>query len=168
MPFLAIFIGIALVQLGSLLASKYGQTVKLAIAGAAAIPLVLVLGHASFDASDLRANGIDTRTLARNWILQNIPKGEYLLMERYAAQLPRGRYNIFVENEGQLVLDSNTGKRVVPLGVIGELGNIEQIHEQGIRYLVIGEVYLPYNTIVRFIPGYFTYNPTEFYGVAII
>lgn len=36
------------------------------------------------------------------------------------------------------------------------------------RYLVISEVFLPYSTIVKLIPGYFTYNPTEFYGVAIM
>lgn len=36
------------------------------------------------------------------------------------------------------------------------------------RALIIGEVYIPYNAILRIIPGFFYYNPKEFYGVAIM
>lgn len=84
--------------------------------------------------------GADTRTLARDWIVENVPAGSIVLLERYTPQLPRGRYTLHRVRDGNIVeYDQAATKHsnIIVFGEIGLLADIEQIDRLGVEYVVL-------------------------------
>ena len=99
----------------------------------------------------------DTRTLAREWVLENIPKGSRLLIEKYTPHLPTNDYKFFVVNSyeegyegslGELIqLDLSDIKYAVfdPIYTqAGNLKNIQGIYDNKINYIILSNWYERY------------------------
>lgn len=94
-------------------------------------------------------SGIDTRALARQWIINNIPSGSSLLVERYTPQLPKKSFKFFQasndkENEGALIeIDPYKIRHAIfrPTGGIGEIRDVEDIKRKKIEYMVMSSLY---------------------------
>lgn len=88
----------------------------------------------------------DTRTLAREWILEHIPKGSSILIEKNGPPLPIFRYRFFVvDSAGKII--SATIPRVHPAVfdpppfLIGSLKRVEDIFENKIEFAIISNWY---------------------------
>ena len=89
-------------------------------------------------------SGKDTRTIAREWILDNIPKGSSLLIEEWASQLPKERYKFFEVKRGQLTEVNSAEIDLAafrPKGRIGMLKDLMAIHREKVEYLVLSGWY---------------------------
>lgn len=91
-------------------------------------------------------SGTDTRTIAREWMLDNIPAGSRMLVEGYTPQLPKEQYEFFrVKDDGILSeVDANKIKYAsfypgTPR--TGFLKDIGSIRKQNIEYMVISNYY---------------------------
>jgi hypothetical protein len=95
------------------------------------------------------ASGNDTRTIARQWIIDNIPVNSILLMELYGPQLPKERYVFhYVTNKGVIIkLDPSLHASAIyrPIGGWSDrfayLKRIEDIQDEGIQYIVLSNFY---------------------------
>jgi len=87
----------------------------------------------------------DTRTIAHEWVLNNIPQGSKLLVEVYTPELPRERYTFFVVKNKELVeVDSQRilYARFRPLWrITGTLKDINAVRINNIEYMVISNIY---------------------------
>tara|TARA_B100002003_G_scaffold182027_1_gene170210 strand:- start:33645 stop:35258 length:1614 start_codon:yes stop_codon:yes gene_type:complete len=83
----------------------------------------------------------DTRTVAFNWIEDNVPKGSLILIESYTPQLIRENYRII--QPGFMTLENQPAptKYYRALGVIGELESAEAIKQASPDYIIIGNQY---------------------------
>lgn len=97
----------------------------------------------------------DTRTLARERIMENIPAGSRVLFEAHTPQLLEELYKYFVVWDGQLVeVGANKlnrggflnraydkknveGAIFLPYGEIGRLKDTEAIHREKVEYMVL-------------------------------
>jgi len=80
LPCLAVFAGLTIASLET----RFGKTVAGLVAGLACLqPL-----YQSIQVDRLLA-GDDTRTLARQWIVENVPSGETLVLQSYSVPLPQ-------------------------------------------------------------------------------
>jgi len=90
-------------------------------------------------------SGTDTRTLARQWMMQNIPARSTILVEAYTPQFPKELHTFLsVMDNGNLVkVDTQHLDNAVyrPKGRIGRLKNIAAIYEQGTEYMVLSNYY---------------------------
>ena len=91
-------------------------------------------------------SGTDTRTIARGWMLDNIPAGSRLLVEGFTPQLPMEQYEFFtVKDDGSLFeVDANRINNVLfypGAAKTGELKDIGSIHKQNIEYIVVSNYY---------------------------
>jgi hypothetical protein len=86
----------------------------------------------------------DTRTEAREWMLENLPPGSSLLMETYSPQLPKEHFQYFWVNQRSITeFNADAAKDQtfrVRWSVIGEvsLADIEQLN---IEYVVLSNRY---------------------------
>jgi hypothetical protein len=107
---------------------------------AAVCSLILVMPSAqNLSRRAATANGSDSRTVARSWIMENIPEGSSLLLEVYTPQLPFGRFDISYPawmNGNLLKPDPNEYSNVFAKGFAGE-AKAGTIHEAGIEYVVL-------------------------------
>jgi hypothetical protein len=151
LPYLAIIIAAAIIQSGSeiqrLAHSK--RWAALWISMAIAIPALLLFRTDLVRGQEM--SGLDTRTMARQWILENIPPGKRLLEEVYSPQLPRDQYQHFlVRSQGVAPLDL----AVYPQDTFrpnfewtdaaGKIGNIQEICTFGIDYVILSSMYNRY------------------------
>gem|GEM_PF-3038846 len=88
----------------------------------------------------------DTRTLAREWILQHVPEGSSVLIEKNGPPLPTSRYRFFVmDSTGEIV--PATLSRIHPAVfdpppfLIGSLRRIESLFEKGIEFVILSNWY---------------------------
>lgn len=147
-PFLCILSAAAVDQVGRALAKRVSMQ-----AGLATALILLTLTLVPLGLADVRRMtelaGIDTRTMARQWILDNIPPGSGLLMELYAPQLPKERYTFYyVDGNGELVqLDPARHKDATYRPIfgwstaLGTLETVDEIRRQGIEYIVMTNWY---------------------------
>ncbi|MEQ8966273.1 MAG: glycosyltransferase family 39 protein [Azospirillaceae bacterium] len=86
-----------------------------------------------------------TRTETWRYLMEEVPQGSRLLMERYTAQPPRGRFALFeVDEAGAIVPVDGPERFAVPQGVTGRLppgGAVAAIEAAEIDYLVLGDDY---------------------------
>jgi hypothetical protein len=90
--------------------------------------------------------GTDTRTLARDWIMQHVPAGSRVLLERYTPQFTADQYKLFVVDRGGQLTAVNTNTAVanaliLPSGRAGWLKDTEAIHHNRIEYMVLSGWY---------------------------
>ncbi len=85
----------------------------------------------------------DTRTLAREWMVEHVPAGSRLLMEIDAPQVPTGWYRLFkVTRYGELErLATGPRANIVPVGQIGDLKDIDAVRRERVEYMVLSDLY---------------------------
>ncbi|MEW5868247.1 MAG: glycosyltransferase family 39 protein [Chloroflexota bacterium] len=87
----------------------------------------------------------DTRTLAAEWILNNIPPGSNLAVEWYSPSLPKEAFNYFYINDlGNLVRfdPQNYYKKLyTPYGKLGDINDLQSIQDQDIAFIVMSNLY---------------------------
>ena len=91
-------------------------------------------------------SGKDTRTIAREWILEHLPKGSRILLETYGPELPPVRYTLFVVNDKGSLVEINPAEIAHTVyrpfyAPIGRLKNVQAIHDQGVEYMVLSHFY---------------------------
>ncbi len=121
---------------------RLGLFLMLAILTLIATPLLhkdIVAGY--------RMSGIDTRTFAREWMLKNIPKNSFVLVESYTPQLPKTSFQFFeVKGKENGSINKFNPQRsshatFYPSGKIGYLKNVEDIYKNNIEYIVMSNFY---------------------------
>ncbi len=146
-PFALIIVASAIVHFSNYLMNKTdpvkSQLFYVSILLITAIPLLMN----SLESSS-RLAGEDTRTMAANWMKQNIPQGAHVLSERYTPILPKDQFTYFTVNEQGLLekFDSeDTYKNnFTPNGHIGQISDTAQIPVQKIEYTVLSHMYSRY------------------------
>ena len=84
----------------------------------------------------------DTRTLAYDWLLENVPADSRVLAEAYSPQLPADRFRLYGVNQGYIDrLDGGRRQYPVPTGVIGTLRNPSLVQQAGIDYVLLADHY---------------------------
>ena len=90
----------------------------------------------------------DTRTIAGEWMLANIPEGSRVLMEAYTPQLRKDAFAFFeVNGDGQIeAIDPDTMDHWLfrASGSIGRLDDAGRAAEAGIQYVVMSNLYERY------------------------
>ncbi|MEA3385450.1 MAG: glycosyltransferase family 39 protein [Thermodesulfobacteriota bacterium] len=87
----------------------------------------------------------DTRTLAREWILDNIPTGSRILVEKYTPHLPKERY-VFLQAKNGYPAEVDTSKihkSVFTPGFtkLGTLKDPQKVMEKNVQYMVLSNWY---------------------------
>lgn len=93
-----------------------------------------------------KKSGIDTRTLAGQWMIDNLPAGSSVLVEVYTPQLPKKSFKFFEVNKKEKALvnidpEKIYPKRLIPNGHIGTVENVEDIRRKNIEYIVMSNIY---------------------------
>jgi hypothetical protein len=89
----------------------------------------------------------DTRTLAHDWILKNVPPDSALLAESNTPQLPKGRYRYFwaqykiLPNDDQYENFPISLPNTLPIGAVGTLTDLDTINQMRIDYIVLSNLY---------------------------
>jgi hypothetical protein len=89
----------------------------------------------------------ETRTLARQWMIEHIPPGSRVLMERHGPQPPRDLFTYFEERRGVIQRINPQTRRLLNVYAVGELGklhDLDQIAQEDIDYLVLTDYYARY------------------------
>jgi hypothetical protein len=89
----------------------------------------------------------DTRTLAHDWILKNVPRGSALLAESNTPQLPKGRFRYYwaqfriLPNDDQYENFPVSLPYNYPIGAVGTLVDLDSIEQMQIDYIVLSNLY---------------------------
>ncbi len=96
----------------------------------------------------LAVDGPRARTIAREWMLENIPAGSRILMALYAPQLPERHYEFFYVDLGGDILqfDPDVGPGVTyrPAGNHAFLADTSQVEANDVEYIVTEWLYERY------------------------
>jgi hypothetical protein len=157
-PAVAILAGIGLERLASAVAPA-ASFARLAFGiGAALVLIVLAISTWRLIGELL---GPDTRTLAREWVVEHIPAGSRVLVEGGDPHLPLSRYELFevpainpsgmagggAEKIGTLQpVPRDQGYQIdcEPEGIIGQLKHPDDLRSAGVQYVVLGNFYSRY------------------------
>jgi 4-amino-4-deoxy-L-arabinose transferase-like glycosyltransferase len=147
LPFLALLVAAGVhwtwVWLRARVSARLGAT-------ASGIAVLLVITPLTYTAvaQALAIAGVQTRTVAREWMLENIPENSRVLMALYAPQLPEEHYQFYyVDLEGNIQrFDPDIGPGITyrPAGNHAFLSDTGQVQEHGIEYIVTGWLYERY------------------------
>ena len=101
----------------------------------------------------------ETRTLAKDWMVKNIPEGSRVVLELLTPQLPLERYRLYqVSWSGKLVeadYENIKTSFFVPHGWMGRLKDIREIVNEKIDYMVLCEhYYQEYDARKELVPKY--------------
>jgi len=107
------------------------------------VALLLAAPTAWIMAGDLVADiRGQTRTETFRWIAETVPPGSRLLMERYTAQPPQGRYAVLeVAEDGTIVPVDGPDRFTVAQGVVGWLDDPAAVDAAAVDYIVLGDDY---------------------------
>jgi 4-amino-4-deoxy-L-arabinose transferase-like glycosyltransferase len=144
-PFLCIFIARAFYWIIGMVEQRLNSW----IGNIAGFAILLALVTQPLKTSLVSAHemaGNDTRTMAREWVLENIPSGSNLLVERYTPHLPVNSYTFFMVNGDKhlLQIDSAGVRNSVftpEYTPIGKLSNLEEIQVNNIEYVLLSNFY---------------------------
>lgn len=149
-PFACILLGTLIASIADRL-SKQAQFNRVA-QGIIVVIIVLgisfpILQRSIIDSKTLA--GEDTRTLAMEWSMKNIPQGSLILMEIYGPIFDKNAYEFYyVDENGVLVKynpsDSYKNYFKAP-GHIGDLKYLDRVKEAGIDYLILGSMFGRYS-----------------------
>lgn len=149
LPFMTILAAIGLTELTRML-RQFSDT--RAVSGlAAVIAMVAIAIPLQTAVTQSRAwAGSDTRTVAREWLLQNVPEGSGILLEGYTPQLPRERFKLFVVANHDVVTLPPTPlwesasaplRYSMPGGVIGTMRFAGAFRKQPVDFIVMANHY---------------------------
>ena len=118
-PFVAMFAALGLVFLAETAGGMFGKPLFGAAFGVAlCIALALLLGGKFFVGTTPLP---DTRTIARQWAVDNIPAGSRIVQEFYTPQMPVSKYRLFRFRGRSLApADTETYQNFIPAGFAGE------------------------------------------------
>ena len=136
------------------IASRIGQTFKPAIGISTALLLFLGVGSFLLHEDFLQGQMLsapETRTLARDWIIDTVPQGSRLLVEQHTPQFRVEPYELFEVTypEGTHITEAYPMGRIsgvakalfIPMGVIGKLKDPEIIRQNKIEYMILSDWY---------------------------
>jgi hypothetical protein len=89
-------------------------------------------------------NHPETRTVARQWIIENIPAGSHVLIERHGPQPPRTQFTYYEEHDWALRAVDIAERPLNNLYAYGEIGNIidlDSLETADIEYLILSDFY---------------------------
>ena len=91
----------------------------------------------------------NTRTITRNWILANIPKGSRILAEIYTVtRMPKEMYSYYTVNTNgdleQYVPETSYKPYYSPGGKIGTITDVSQVFRENIQFMLVGNMYPRY------------------------
>jgi hypothetical protein len=95
-------------------------------------------------------------TIARNWIVQHVPNGSRVLVERYTPSLPFDRYQLYyITEQGELRrADAHgLGRNFEPRGAIGRLSREEEIRANGIEFAALSSLFDRYTAAAQEYPA---------------
>ena len=92
--------------------------------------------------------GNDTRTVAMDWMLENVPEGTRILCEVYTPQFSSTQYQ-FYEPTGNGTIYHKTADAIgleyyIPQGHLGTITDIEAIRDAGVEYILFSNIYERY------------------------
>ena len=128
--------------LGELRGSRIALSVGCLILLGIIVPLLkadILQGH--------EMSGTDTRTLAREWMMDHIPTASRLLIESYIPELPKDKYQFFRINSDGKLMEIYTKElrtsvfRPHPNRQIGQLKDTQAIRKAKIEYMVLSNWY---------------------------
>lgn len=145
-PFLCILIAYAIYKLASWIEPRLNRKVALGVllsfSVAVFTPMLMVGVLQGYDMSLA-----DTRTLTRQWIINNIPTESSVLAEANTPQLPKRLFRFFQIRKGsggalvEVNLTKVNAENYMPGGDLGEIRNIHDIQKENIKYLIISNFY---------------------------
>lgn len=112
---------------------------RLFLAAPLVLMLIFPLRTTLLNAQEL-AQG-DTRTVAYQWVTENMTENSLILVESYTPQLPTESYRLIQPGFMDEDLQPAPTKYYKALGVIGELEGIEDIIEADPDYIILGNQY---------------------------
>ncbi|MDJ0706019.1 MAG: glycosyltransferase family 39 protein [Leptolyngbyaceae cyanobacterium MO_188.B28] len=91
-------------------------------------------------------SGIDTRTMAGQWMISNLPTGSSVLVESSAPQLPKKSFKFFRVSSSRKALVEIDPEKIQheifrPRGHIGRIRDVEDIKRKNIEYVVMSNKY---------------------------
>jgi hypothetical protein len=124
------------------IASRIGRN-KTGGAAAALLVLAFLLPALKTDlVLGRELSGKDTRTQARDWILENVPKGSRIMLENYTPQLPTRDYVFLIVDEKGDLVEVDPGQ--IPQSFfrplyaqIGMLKDVCQVEDRRVDYMII-------------------------------
>ena len=144
-PLLAVLMAYALARIVAQARHRHGRllgaTVGLIVCCAVLWPLA---GRAAgYVAAQDRE---DTRTVARGWILANVPQGSSLLVERHGPQLPLEVYRYREVRNGAIVntISDQAGPNIYPRWEMGYLKDKDELRRRGVQYVLVSGQYDKY------------------------
>jgi hypothetical protein len=144
-PFLCLLAAQALYRTAVWIGARWSLRLGVVIGG-----LLLACTVVPLFISDLvqgrEMSGADTRTLAREWMMNHVPAGSRVLLETYTPEFSVDRYKMFLVDEGGRLaaVQVNTtvsGAVFRPDGQVGRLKNPDAIHQERIEHMVISSWY---------------------------
>ena len=144
LPFFALLMAAGLAWVWTWLRARTAPRYRIALVGLVALIVTLPLTLTAMQQA-LAIDGTQTRTVAREWMLENIPPGSRVLMALYAPQLPEDVYEFYyVDLEGgvqQFDPDEGRGVTYRPAGNSAFLAATDLVKAHEIEYIVTGWLY---------------------------
>ncbi|TVQ45672.1 MAG: phospholipid carrier-dependent glycosyltransferase [Gloeocapsa sp. DLM2.Bin57] len=147
LPFACLLISSTLYQLYELFTKISKQRLGLLVI---VTLIMLIFTHLMFSTyKEIKEiSGKDTRTISREWILDNIPLGSSILVDEGTPPLDINSFKLYEVYNRTLTPIKEENSRHIFVGVeinpIGKLDNIEAIKEQKIEYFILSWKYLAY------------------------
>ncbi len=144
LPFLCMCLALGIVALAVQVANLMNNRSAMLVAAFALILGAPIAYASSMQIATQAAERLnDTRTIARSWVLSNLPSGSALLIEQYGPELPFGPYRFFfIAGNGHLdVLQTSKWKSHVPNERISNMANVAEIRDRSIDYVILSGFY---------------------------
>ena len=110
-----------------------------------------------------RAQNLDTRAQATNWVKETFAPGSRLLLESYTPSLSSKEYAVVVADEGQLVLWSSIAENIRPPSFYGSMVRrwgstdyetfLKHVREQNIEAVLLSNWHLRFDREAERYPG---------------
>lgn len=157
-PFIAVFAAAGFDRLAARM--RPGISGRWRETAATVLFLLLIVPMVRLDVLEgLMAHRKNTRTLARDWIVKNVPRGSRLLVEENTCHLPRNDYSFFIVDEkGNCIpVDAASEPEEVynpPPVFAGRLSDPGRITAMNIDYLILGDWVDRFREESRRFPGH--------------
>lgn len=145
LPFFAIIVAYGFVTIVEYLQQRLNKYLALSVTGILLFVLIFPLASKTIIAGNELA-GPDTRTVARQWIIDNLPPNSKLLMEFYAPQLPFGTFDYYGGHwSGEttlspLIPEDFSTDFVIARNILGRF-SADQAFDHDIDYVIMTEFY---------------------------
>jgi len=148
LPFAYLIVAYGLYQISQKI-NKLALPIPLYLLIASTIVGTIVYSLSQINQGEIREiTGLDTRTIAREWIMNNIPQGKVILVDEGPPPISVLDYSIFEVDNRTLskITVENTRHEFVGVEIqsIGKLEDVEEIIDNKIEYLILSWKYFLY------------------------